>query len=255
MSSQKVAILTGASSGIGYAVAELLAQDGYSLVIGSRNPAEAAERLSQISHAPVIPIAGNFSDAATTRLLIEAAKDLGGLDAVMLNHGGPPVQSFMETTEEQWQASFDLMVQAPLRLLREAVPEFEKKGAGRVVAITSFTVKTPFAGIVLSNSLRAALLNALKTAAIELGTKGILINAVAPGYIATDRLIEWNKGQAEQRGVTAADIASQSTAQIPLRRHGLPKEVAELVFFLLSERNGYVNGQQIHADGGLVTAI
>lgn len=251
----RVAILTGASSGMGFAVAERLARDGYDLVIGSRNPAQAAEQLKAIGKGAVLPVAGDLADAATTQALLDAARSLGGLDALFLNHGGPPVKAFVEVSEAEWQAHFQLMVQGPLRLLRQAVPDLTKRGGGRVLAITSFTVKSSYPGIVLSNSLRAALLNALKTAAQELGPRGILINCLAPGYIRTERMIEWNESQAKQRGESADAVARANTASIPLGRYGEPGEIGELAAFLLSERNGYVTGQQILADGGLVTAM
>jgi 3-oxoacyl-[acyl-carrier protein] reductase len=236
------------------AVAKRLAQDGYSIVLGSRSPEQAVDKIKKEHGANVVGVAGDLSEAATARALVEAADSLGGLDALLLNHGGPPIKSFMEVSEEDWNFHFQLIVQGPLRLLREVVPHFQKGGSGRVVAITSFTVKSPYPGIVLSNSLRAALVNALKTAAQELGPQRILINAVAPGYIGTERIMEWNRDQAERVGASIEEIAAQNTANIPLRRYGKPEEVAEFIAFLLSERNGYITGQQILIDGGLITA-
>jgi 3-oxoacyl-[acyl-carrier protein] reductase len=250
----RVALLTGASSGIGFSVARLLAQQGYDLVVGSRNPLQAADELRASSGRNVLAVRADLSDSRATDDLVEAARSLGGADALFLNHGGPPVRSFLEVTEEEWNAYFQLMVQGPLRLLRQVIPDFERRGGGRVVAISSFTVKAPHPGIILSNSLRSALVNALKTAAQELGPKGILINCVAPGYIATQRMLEWNEQQARRHGVSPEDMAQANTASIPLGRYGSPQQVAELVAFLLSPRNGYITGQQILADGGLITA-
>ncbi len=250
----RIALLTGASSGIGLSVARLLAQEGYDLVVGSRNPSRAADELRSLTKRDVLAVRAELSDPRACHDLLEAARSLGGVDALFINHGGPPVKSFLDVTEDEWNAYFQLMVQGPLRLLRQAIPDFERRGGGRVVAISSFTVKAPHSGIVLSNSLRGALVNALKTAAQELGPKGVLINCVAPGYIATQRMLEWNEQQARRHRVSVEDVARANTASIPLGRYGSPEQVAELVAFLLSPRNGYLTGQQILADGGLITA-
>jgi 3-oxoacyl-[acyl-carrier protein] reductase len=251
---RRTAILTGASSGIGYAVASVLAADGYKLVLNSREPENAAERLQNTYGSKVVPVPGDISLPETTRSLVEAAQEIGGADALLLNHGGPPVKPFVDVAEEEWEKYFHLILQGPLRLLRAALPLFRERGEGRVVAVTSFTTKAPSPGLILSNSLRAGLLNALRTAAQELGPEKILINAVAPGYIATERLVEWTESVARQRGLDTDALYKQSVENIPLRRFGKPEELAEVIAFLLSPKNGYVTGQQILVDGGLVTA-
>lgn len=249
-----VALLTGASKGMGFAVAEKLAQAGYQLILSSRSPEEAARRLQTDYNARVVAVAADLSDPIAATKLIEAAQRLGGLDALLLNYQGPPVKPFMEVTDLEWESNFRLMVQGPLRLLRAAVPLMQARGGGRVVAITSFTVKSPYGGIVLSNSLRAALANALKTAAIELGPSDILINQVGPGYVATERTLYFDAAYATQEGITAEEVTARTVGKIPLRRYGKPEEIAALITFLLSEQNGYVTGQHILADGGLVVA-
>jgi 3-oxoacyl-[acyl-carrier protein] reductase len=203
----------------------------------------------------VVPVAGNLAEARTAPALIEAAARLGPLRCLLLNHGGPPVKPFLEISEQDWSSYFDLMVQGPLRLLRLAVPEFRRQQGGRVLAITSFTVKSPYPGIGLSNSLRAALLNALKTAAIELGPENILLNAIAPGYIFTERTAEWNEEYAKREDKTPEQIANSTLAAVPLRRYGTPQDIAEVAAFLLSDNNRYVSGQQILVDGGLISAV
>ena len=134
-----VAVLCGASSGLGYAVARVMARDGYQLVIGSRTPEAAAERLRQETGGAIIAVAGDLAEPGTADALLAAAERCGGLDALLLNHGGPPVKTFVETADDEWESAFRLMVQGPIRLLRKAVPLFRRCGGGRVVAVTSFS--------------------------------------------------------------------------------------------------------------------
>ncbi len=248
-----VALLTGASSGIGYAVADRLAREGHSIALCSRQPDAAAARLAREHGVEVTPVPGDLADAQTARACIEAVKRLGGLDALLLNHGGPPVKPFADISEEEWERAFKLMMLGPLRLLRQALPLL-RDGGGRVAAITSLTVKSPLPGATLSNALRAGLLNALKTAAQEEGAQGVLINCVAPGYTLTERLESFNEAQASRRGITREEVDAEVLAQIPLRRYGEPAEVADTIAFFLSPLNGYITGQQLVVDGGLVMA-
>jgi 3-oxoacyl-[acyl-carrier protein] reductase len=240
---------------MGNAIARLLAQRGSQVVLNSRKPEQAAKDIAAATGATVVPVAGDLAEPGTAKALIEAAAKLGPLGSVLLNHCGPPVKPLLEISEQEWSSHFNLMVQGPLRLLRQSVPEFRRHGGGRILAITSFTVKSPYPGIGLSNSLRAALLNALKTAALELGPENILVNAVAPGYIFTDRTAEWNNDYAAREGKTPDDIAKSTVAGVPLRRYGTPEDVAEMAVFLMSDKNRYVTGQQILVDGGLITAV
>ena len=188
--------------------------------------------------------------------MIAAAEDMGRLDALLLNHGSPAAGSFVDVPDTAWNYHFQLMLAGPLRVLRAAVPLFREMGGGRVVAITSATVKAPHPGIILSNSLRAALVNALKTAAAELGPDNIFCNAVAPGFIDVPATRErWNRFHAD-RTQSEPELVNQETLKsIPLRRFGQPQDVAALVGFLLSESNGYVTGQHIAVDGGATAAI
>lgn len=252
--SPDVAILTGASSGIGFAAARCLAAEGYALVVNSRTPEDAARRLAEEFGVETRAVPGDIADPATAPALARAAAEMGRVTALLLNHGGPPVTPILDIGDDLWAEQFARMVQGPLRVLRAAVPLFRAAGEGRVAAISSFTVKQPWAGVGLSNSLRAALVSALKTAALELGPENILINAVGPGYIATERLQNWNASFAAREGTTPEAIADRAVAQIPLRRYGRPEEVGELLAFLLSRRNGYVSGQQILCDGAFVVA-
>jgi len=254
MSGKQLSVVIGASSGMGFAVAEEMAKRGYDLVLSSRNPQEAAETIRNRHGVRVEVVAGSVADPFVADALADLARDMGGADALLLNHGGPPVKPMMAITDEDWSHSFEMMVMGPLRVMRALVPQMQAAGSGRVLAVSSFTVKAPYAGIGLSNSLRAALVNALKTAALELGPEGIAVNALAPGYVETDRMREWNESYGRQRNVGVDEIREQTLATIPLRRYGTPEGYARMAAFLLSEDNDYISGQQILYDGALVTA-
>ena len=239
---------------MGRATAEALASKGYGIVLSSRAPQAAAEEIARQHGVPVLAVAGSIADPATATALVAAAEPLGGIDALLINHGGPPVRPVMDTGDVDWQEAFEMMVQGPMRLLRAVVPLMRARGGGRVLGVSSFTVKSPQAGIILSNSLRAALVNALKTAAQEFGPDNILINALAPGYVATERLVGWNHAYAEARGTTPEEVAKATLATIPLRRTGEAADFGRFAAFLLSDENAYISGQQILFDGALVVA-
>jgi 3-oxoacyl-[acyl-carrier protein] reductase len=254
MTGQHVAVVTGASSGMGLATARELARRGYDLVLSSRSPKAAADSIRADFGRKVEVVAGSIAEPDLAGQIAEAATALGGARALLLNHGGPPVKPIMALTDDDWSEAFATIVTGPLRVMRALVPQMHAAGGGRVLSISSFTVKAPWAGIGLSNSLRAALVNALKTVALELGPDGILANALAPGYVETDRIRDWNESYARQEKVGVDEIRDRTLARIPLRRYGTPEGYARLAAFLLSEENDYVSGQLILYDGGLVVA-
>ncbi len=254
MTERKVAVVTGGSAGMGLATARELARRGYDLVLSSRDPQSAAELIRSDFDVQIKLVAGSIADPGLAERLATASEALGGATALLLNHGGPPVKPIMALTDDDWTGAFQTMVTGPLRVMRALIPQLQANPTGRVLAISSFTVKTPFAGIGLSNALRAALVNALKTAALELGPGGVLVNALAPGYVETDRIREWNESYARQENTNVEEIRARTLETIPLRRYGTPAGYARLAAFLLSEDNDYVSGQQIVYDGGLVVA-
>lgn len=254
MTDRKVAVVTGGSSGMGFATARELARKRHDLVLSSRKPDAAARVIRSEFGVRVEVVAGSIADAAVAEGIAAAASRLGGAQALLVNHGGPPVRPLMAITDDEWNSAFAMMVSGPLRVMRALVPQMQQAGAGRVLAVSSFTVKSPLAGIALSNSLRAALVNALKTAAVELGPDGILLNALAPGYVETERIRDWNASYALRENISAEQIRDRTLAAIPLRRYGTPEGYARMAAFLLSQENDYISGQQILYDGALTVA-
>ncbi len=243
----RLAVLFGASRGMGFAVARRMGQEGFDLILASRDPEPAASRLKEEGHA-VRALAADIGDPATPSRLLEMLGDTPKVDALLLNAGGPPVLAFREVDDTLWRTWFETMVAGPLRILRALLPLLEQARPGRVVAITSFTVRNPLAGMALSNALRAALTNALFTAARE--HPGVLINTVAPGFIQTERLAAFQEAQAPLQGKAVEALRRELAEKTALKRIGTPEEIAEVIAFLLS-RNTYITGREIPVDGGL----
>ncbi len=243
----RLAVLFGASQGMGFAVARRMGREGFHLVIASRNPEPAASRLEQEGYR-VRTLTADIGDPATPGRLLTLLGETPRVDALLLNHGGPPVRPFQEVDDTLWHTWFETMVVGPLRVLRALIPLLEQARPGRVVAITSFTVRNPLPGMALSNALRAALTNALFTAARE--HPHVLINTVAPGFIQTERLAAFQEAQARLQGKDVDVLRQELADRTALKRIGTPEEIAEVVTFLLS-RNTYITGREIPVDGGL----
>lgn len=239
----RTAIVCGASAGIGLGCAEALAEAGANLVLLARGREaleEAAERLGATA------VTGDVSvEADLERLVATAVEAHGGVDVLVLNSGGPPRTRALDVADETAVAAFELLFLSSLRLVRLCRAHLERSGHGRIVAITSSSVREPIDNLALSNAIRPGLVGWLKTAARELGPAGVTVNAIAPGRIDTERLKE-----VYPDGPTDADLAT-----IPLRRLGTPREVGDLVCFLASDRGAYVTGATIPVDGGLTRGL
>jgi 3-oxoacyl-[acyl-carrier protein] reductase len=239
----RTAIVCGASAGIGLGCAEALAEAGANLVLLARGR-EALEAAAERLGATAVP--GDVRDEADLeRLVATAVERHGGVDVLVLNSGGPPRTRALDVSDEDAEAAFELLFLSSLRLVRLCRPHLERSGHGRVVAITSSSVREPIDNLALSNAIRPGLVGWLKTAARELGPAGVTVNAIAPGRIDTERLHE-----VYPDGPTEADLAT-----IPLRRLGAPREIGDLVCFLASDRGAYVTGATIPVDGGLTRGL
>jgi 3-oxoacyl-[acyl-carrier protein] reductase len=255
----KVALVTGSSRGLGRAVAEELAREGCAVVICSRDPdsiALAAREIASEIGADVLPVAANLTDPDdVTRLLRTAHDRFGRVDVLVTNTGGPPAGAFEVHTPAAWADAIAQNLESVLNLVRGVLPEMKQRQWGRIVNITSIAVKQPVDGLILSNSVRAAVTGFARTLANEVAPHGITVNNVMPGYTRTERLVHLAEHNAQKKGVAVSDAYSAWEQEIPMERLGEPAELAALVTFLVSQRASYITGTSIPVDGGWIRAL
>jgi 3-oxoacyl-[acyl-carrier protein] reductase len=254
----KVAIVIASSQGLGKAIARQLVVEGVDVMITSRNESkllQVQQELSLLDGGKISYIKTDITQPDDIRKLIEKTIELyGKLDILINNAGGPPAGSFDTITDEQWQQSFELNLLSYIRIIRESLTYLRKSGA-RVVNIASSSIKEPIPGLILSNTFRLGIVGLTKTLAQELAVDNILINTVAPGRIATDRVAHLDEVTAEKQGVQRQEIEERMKAAIPLGRYGSPEEFANFVTFLVSGANTYMTGNSYLVDGGMVKSI
>ena len=257
--SDKTAIVTAASKGMGKAVALGLAKEGANLAICARGETallETAEELSAITSARVLPVVADVTDPADIQKLVKNTIDeFGRINILVTNAGGPPSGLFSNFTDKDWQDAMTLNLLSTIRLCREVIPHMRKGDGGRIVNMLSVAAKQPLEGLILSNSIRAAVIGLAKTLANELANDNILVNSVCPGWILTDRLSSIVRKRAESQETSYESALENVTASIPLGRCGTPEEVSNLVIFLASEQASYITGTTIQVDGGLVRSL
>ena len=255
----RVAIVAAASQGLGRAVAEEFAKEGCDVAICARTVKDlerAASEIEQRSGRAIFWRALDVTDADAVRDFVAAVDaKFGRVDICVTNAGGPPAKKFLDITLDDWHKAIDLTLMSAVYFAREALPRMQRNKSGRFLTITSVTVKQPMDGLLLSNSLRAAVTGLAKTLANEFGSDGITVNNVCPGYTLTDRLDELAGQLSERDNVTRKDIFKKWSAEIPIARLARPDEFASLVAFLASERAASINGTSIAVDGGWVKSL
>lgn len=253
------ALVSAASAGLGYAIAEALAAEGVRLAICSRDLARAsaaAERIARATGAEVHPFATDVADAdSLTRLFDEALSALGGLDVLVNNAGGPPPGTFADTSEASWARGFELTLMSAVRSLKLALPAFEAAGGGRALTVMSSSVKQALPNLFLSNVYRPALVGLTKSLAVELGPKNVQVMGIAPGRIATERTDELDQAAANRSGKTFDEVRAASIATMPAGRLGAPHEFGQVAAFLCSPAARYMSGSVVLVDGGSVRAL
>jgi 3-oxoacyl-[acyl-carrier protein] reductase len=255
----RVAIVAASSQGIGRATAEAFAAEGCRVAMCARNErtlALAAEGIRKQHSAEVLDRALDVTDAAAVRQFVEAVvAKFAAADICVTNAGGPPAKGFLAATVEDWHKAVEANFMSTVHFAREVIPHMQRGRWGRIITITSITTKQPVADLVLSNAVRAAVVGLVKSLANEFGKDGILVNNVGPGFTATDRLTELAKSRSAASGTAEKDIFDGWAADAPLRRLGEPREVAETIVWLASERASYVTGQTVLVDGGMYKGL
>ena len=243
------ALVTGASKGLGYAVAAALAAEGCRVAISSRSDAHiraAAESLG----GEVVAMAADVSQPDECADLIDwATTALGGLDVLVVNAGGPPSGGIAGLDEAQWRHAFDLTLMSAVRLSQGCLPALRESGHGAILFLTSISVKQPIPNLVLSNSLRAGVIGFAKTLAGEAAPE-VRVNSIATGWFATDRTTQLLSDGAARQGLPADEVLRQRAAQIPLGRMGRADELAAAAVFLCGDAASFITGATLSVDGG-----
>ena len=255
----RAAIVTGSSKGIGKAIALGLAMERANVTICARdetNLRKTAREMESLTRSKILPIAADLTKREDIERLVSSThKAFGRIDILINNIGGPPSGSFLDISDQGWQQAVDLLLMSVVRSCRLVVPHMRSRSWGRIVNMTSFAAKQPADKLVLSNALRAGILGLTKTLSNELAPDGILVNAVCPGFTRTTRLEELARWKAEQTHTSSEEVVCEWQRDIPLGRLAQPKEIADLVVFLASERASYITGVAIQVDGGLVGSL
>jgi 3-oxoacyl-[acyl-carrier protein] reductase len=255
----KCAFIAGASRGLGFATAKQLAKEGVNVAICARTEAdlhEAAEKIKAEAQSEVFPIPGDVSNTIDLdRIFDEITERWHRLDILVANAGGPPAGGLDEIEPAQYREAVDLNLQSTVEMVYRALPLMRKHHWGRIVTITSVSVKQPVDNLILSNTSRAGIVTFSKTVANKVASEGITVNVVCPGHFKTQRSIDLLESWAESSGKSADEIEKERAAEIPVKRYGKPEELADTITFLASERASYITGTAIQVDGGLIRGV
>jgi len=255
----RVALVAASSRGLGRAVAEELAAEGVRLVMCARGEEtlnQAADEIREAHGVPVEAIATDLSTPDGVTYLVEGAQDrFGTVDILFTNTGGPPSGPFQDHDLDTWRHAVKQNLESVLLLIQGVLPGMQAQGWGRIVNCTSVAVKQPVDGLILSNSVRAAVTGMARTLANEVAADGVTVNNVLPGFTRTERLQDLARSISEREGITEDAARSAWEEATPMGRLGEPSEFAAMVAFLCSERAAYVTGTSIPVDGGWVRGL
>jgi 3-oxoacyl-[acyl-carrier protein] reductase len=255
----KVALVAAASKGLGRAIAQELAAEGVSLVMCARGAEALEEAVKAISSASGVEVVGVAADVSkpedVTRVVLAAIHRFSRIDILVTNAGGPPSGMFESLTPAMWDEAVRTTLMSTINLCREVVPGMKARKWGRIINVTSISVKQPVEGLMLSNSLRAGVTGFAKTLSNEVARDGITVNTILPGHTRTQRAIDLTKANATRQGISFEEAVKKREAEIPMGRTGEPREFAALAAFLASERASYITGTSIQVDGGWIKGL
>ncbi len=255
----RVAIVAASSKGLGRATALGLAKEGVKLTICARDRDtlfKTADNIIAETSADVLPIVCDVSKPDQIKNVVkETIKKYDKVDILINNAGGPPTGNFLDFSLEDWQRAIELNLFSTITFSNEVIPYMKENKWGRIVNITSYAVKQPVEGLLLSNTVRTGIIGLAKTLSNEFGSDNILVNNICPGRIFTDRITFLANDRAEKEGRSFDEVISAMGSDVPVGRIGRPEELANLAVFLASERASYITGTTIQVDGGLTKGL
>ena len=255
----KIALVCAASRGLGFAVAEELAENGCHLALCARDPSSlraAAHDLAERFHVEVLDVPTDLNNLSEIDRLVDRTRArFGRIDILLNNVGGPPPGPFEAHDHDTWSTAYDQCLRSVVETTRRVLPGMRERRYGRILNVTSIAVKQPVANLMLSNSLRAGVVGFAKSLANEVAAHAITVNNLLPGYTETERLHQLARTLAEQQGISEDHVFEAWAADVPMNRVGTPREFAALAAFLASERASYITGQSIAVDGGCTRGL
>ncbi|SDQ22408.1 SDR family oxidoreductase [Virgibacillus salinus] len=256
----KSVLVTAASKGLGRAIATEFAKEGAHVLISSRSESTLSSTVKDIQQETgndnISYIVCDMKNAEEIKQMAKHAVSVNGtIDVLVNNAGGPPAGKFADMSDEDWYHAFELNLLSFIRTTREVIPYMKKQGLGHIVNIASSSIKQSLDNLILSNTMRPAIVGLAKSLAREFAEDNILINTVGPGTIETDRVLELNQKKSDEQGVSVEEVKQEAVQQIPMKRYGKPDEFAKAIVFLASGANTYITGQSLIIDGGQVKAL
>jgi 3-oxoacyl-[acyl-carrier protein] reductase len=252
----KVALVGASSKGLGKAIAKRLAQEGAAVAICARHEEtllRTADEIQKETHSPVLAVTADLSRKEDIDRLFETVTgNFSKIDILVTNAGGPPPLYFADISDEQWESYLQLSLMSAIRLIRKVLPGMKERRWGRILNLTSVSVKQPVDNLILSNTVRLGIVGLAKTLSNQVAEFNITVNNVSPGYVLTDRVRALFKTQAKREGLSPEEVEEKLAAKLPARRLGRPEELADVFAFLASERASYVTGVTLQVDGGFV---